>query len=93
MAARPEHRVKSRADLVSSYFSFLIKRKDTVNPEFILEGETYYYAHIEKLVTNLRTMLKSIDPLIFKNYMNPFYRDLLKILISWDLKSISGKPR
>ncbi|MDC7226229.1 MAG: hypothetical protein PQJ61_05650 [Spirochaetales bacterium] len=90
MAARPEHRVKSRSDLFSAYFSFLIKRKDKVNPDFILEGDTFYYSHIENLETKLKSLLKQLNPGTFKLYINPYYRDILKILISWDLKEMSS---
>ncbi|HAK45024.1 MAG TPA: hypothetical protein DCO79_03770 [Spirochaeta sp.] len=90
MAARPEHRVKTRSDVISTYFSFLIRKKDTVNPAFILEGESFYYSHIESLVNNLKSLLKQVNPGIFKNYINPYYRDLIKVLISWDLKEMNS---
>ena len=89
MAARPEHRVKTRSDVINAYFSFLLKRKDTVNPEFILEGEQFYYGHIETLVTDLKILLKQVSPSIFKLYINSYYRDIIKVLISWDLKILN----
>lgn len=90
IASRPEHRIKSRSALLSSYFSFLIKNKDIVNPEFIIDGDRYYYSHIESLVTKLKFLLKQVQPSIFKNYMNPFYREILKLLVSWDLETLNS---
>ncbi len=89
IASKPEHRVKTRASIIYTYFSFLIKNKDTVNPEFIIEGDRFYYNHIEELVTKLKALKKMIKPSIFKNYINLFYRDIIKILLSWDLKEMS----
>ena len=89
MAARPEHRVKTRADVINAYLSFLVKPKDTINPEFILAGEQFYYSHIESLVNDLKSLLKQVPPAIFKNYINPYYRELIKNLISWDLKTMN----
>ena len=90
MAARPEHKIKTRSAVVSAYLSFLFKNRDTVNPEFIMESENFFYRHIESLVTDLKAMLKMVRPSIFKNYINPYYRELLKILISWNLEELSS---
>lgn len=90
MAAKPEHQIKTRSAVVSSYLSFLVKSKDTVNPDFIREGEQFFYNHIESLVTDLTSLLKLVKPIIFKNYINQYYRDLIKILISWDLKELNS---
>lgn len=90
IASKPEHKVKTKAGVVSTYLSFLVKNRDTINPEFILQGDRYYYSHIESLVINLKSLLKQVNPSIFKTYINPYYRNVIKILISWDLKELSS---
>ncbi len=90
IASRPEHRVKTKAAAISSYFSFIMKNRDTINPEFLLEGDRYYYKHIEILVTSLKSLLKQVSPAVFKTYINPFYRDIIKILISWELNELNS---
>ena len=90
IASKPEHRVKTRAAVVSTYFSFLVKNRDTVNPDFLTDGDSFYYRHIENLVSSLKSLLKQVKPSTFKLYLNPYYRDIIKILISWNLKELSG---
>jgi len=89
MASKPEHRIKTKSSIASSCLSFIIKSKDRVNPEFISRGDSFYYSHIETLVNSLKYLLKQLDPPIFRRYVNPFYRDIIKQLIDWDLKEIS----
>ena len=89
IASRPEHRIKSRAAVISSYLSFLVKNRDLVNPEFIIDGDRYFYAHIEILVAKLRKLLKQVDPATYTDYINPFYREILDLLTSWDLRKMN----
>lgn len=89
IASRPEHRIKTKSAAISTYFSFIVKTKDRVNPEFISGGERFYYSHIETLVNSLKYLLKQIDPPIFRRYVNPFYRDIIQQLIAWDMTELN----
>jgi hypothetical protein len=89
LASRPEHRIKTKTSVVSSYLSFLVKSKDRINPEFIAGGEIFYYSHIETLVNSLKYLLKQLDPPTFRRYVNQYYRDIIQQLISWDLKELN----
>ncbi|MBI9107298.1 MAG: hypothetical protein JEZ04_11195 [Spirochaetales bacterium] len=89
LASKPEHKIKTKSAVLSSYLSFIVKPKDRINPEFIALGDNYYYSHIEALVSSLKQLLKQLDPLVFRQYVNPFYRDIIRQLISWDLKEMN----
>ena len=89
IASKPEHRIKKPSSVLSAYMSIFVKSKDLINPDFIIDGEQYYYSHIEEMVNGIRSLLKQVDPLIFRRYVNPFYRDILKSIIAWDLRRMS----
>ncbi|MDC7124528.1 MAG: hypothetical protein PQJ46_03120, partial [Spirochaetales bacterium] len=89
MATRPEHRIKTKGSLVSTYMSIIVKGKDRINPDFLIEGDIVFFNHIEILKASLETLLKKIDPKIFKTYINPYYRTIYRAIFSWDLEILS----
>lgn len=100
VAVRPEHKIKAKSDMFFSYISFLIKTRDRVNPDFINNCDKFFYTNVNSLITSLEALLKIIRPAIFKAYINPYYRNIYKIILNWKpqemnnmLTSLQKNPR
>ncbi len=91
LAARPEHRIKTRGSIIHAYLRFISGGKDIINPNFLIHGDRYFFSHIQTLQASTAKLLAFVEPATLNIYVNPFYRNILKSLVKWDLEYLNNE--
>ncbi|TFG58132.1 MAG: hypothetical protein E4H36_15640, partial [Spirochaetales bacterium] len=88
LAARNEHRIKTKGAAFLSLFSLILPVKDKINPAFIEEGDILFFKHIENLVISVRGLLALNRKNNVKPITNSFYLDILMTIAEWDIETL-----
>ncbi len=89
LLAKPQYRAKTTEQAIRSVFAFGKNSADTVNPKFILNGDTWYAKSVENLVLAVRGLSA-------KNYQNahqsmrriPLFNSIVQVLREWDIETL-----
>lgn len=88
LAARPEHKIKTRRSAFMSLASIFTPVQDLVNPQFIVRGDDIFFRHIENLTLSVRGLLAINRQHAHHRLRNPFYIQVLTIIKNWDIEGL-----
>ena len=87
LAARKEHNIKTLLAAFTSVFSF-IPSQDEINPRFIREARNNLFMPIQELQKRAELLLKAGKIRNSRYRPDPFYKAVMEIMASWDIKAL-----